>query len=219
MIRAVLFDLDGTLTDSRPGIIACFRYAFARLAETGGPTASLPDDAALNFIVGPPLRQSFARFVDAAFQERLMGYYLERYQPIGAFENSVYGGVTTALDLAAAGGARLHVATSKNERDARLILEHFGLARRFDSINGARLDGARSAKREIIADTLAAHGLAPEEAAMIGDREFDMLGAKAVGVAAIGALWGYGSREELVAARADALAATPLEAAELALRR
>jgi phosphoglycolate phosphatase len=219
MIRAVLFDLDGTLTDSRPGIIACFRHAFARLEETGGPSASLPDDAGLNFIVGPPLRQSFARFVDAAFQERLMGYYLERYQPIGAFENSVYAGVAAALDATAAGGARLHVATSKNERDARVILDHFGLSGRFDSINGARLDGSRSAKREIIGDTLAAHGVAPEAAAMIGDREFDMIGAKAVGVKAIGALWGYGSREELVAARADALAATPLEAAELALRR
>ena len=218
MIRAVLFDLDGTLTDSRPGIIACFRYAFARLAETGGPSVTLPADAELSFIVGPPLRQSFTRFADEAYKERLMGYYLERYQPIGAFENSVYEGVTAALDLAAS-AARLHVATSKNERDARVILEHFGLSGRFESINGARLDGSRSVKREIIGDTLAAHGLRPEEAAMIGDREFDMLGARAVGVTAIGALWGYGSREELVAARADALAATPLEAAAIAIRR
>ena len=219
MIRAVLFDLDGTLTDSRPGILACFRYAFARLGETGGPSVSLPADEDLNFIVGPPLRQSFARFVDEAFKERLMGYYLERYQPIGAFENSVYEGVAAALDLVADSGARLHVATSKNERDARAILDHFGLSHRFDSINGARLDGSRSVKREIIGDTLAAHGLGPDDAAMIGDREFDMLGAKTVGVAAIGALWGYGSREELIAAEADALASTPLEAARIALTR
>ena len=219
MIRAVLFDLDGTLTDSRPGILACFRFAFARLAETGGPSVSLPADEDLRFIVGPPLRQSFARFADAAFNEPLMGYYLERYQPIGAFENRVYDGVTEALDLIAADGVRLHVATSKNERDARAILDHFGLSARFQSINGARLDGARGDKRELIGDILAAHGLRPETAAMIGDREFDMIGAKALGVAAIGALWGYGGREELLAAQADALAATPQEAAEIALRR
>ncbi len=87
------------------------------------------------------------------------------------------------------------------------------------SINGARLDGSRGAKRELIGDILAAHGIAAEEAAMIGDREFDMIGARTVGVTAIGALWGYGEREELVAARADALAATPQEAAEIALMR
>jgi phosphoglycolate phosphatase len=217
MRQAVLFDLDGTLTDSRPGILNCFRHAFARLAEAGGPNVTLPADADLRFIVGPPLRESFARFAGEAEKERLMGFYLERYSPMGAFENSVYDGVAAALDLIAGRGVRLLVATSKNETDARRILEHFGLAPRFISINGARADGSRSAKREIIGDALKAHGLACEDVAMIGDREFDMIGAKALGVTAIGALWGYGTHEELTAAGADALAATPLEAAEIAL--
>lgn len=217
---AVLFDLDGTLTDSREGIFNCFRYAFSRLAATGGPDVVLPDDANLNAIVGPPLRDSFAAFAGEALKERLMDYYLERYSPIGAFENRVYDGVVAALDLLAAQGARLFVATSKNERDARAILEHFGLAARFESINGARLDGSRAAKRELITDVVAAHGLQlGDVVAMIGDREFDMIGAKTVGVKAIGALWGYGPREELIAAGADALAATPLHAAEIALTR
>ena len=114
-----------------------------------------------------------------------MGFYLERYSPIGAFENRVYEGVVEALERCADAGARLFVATSKNERDARAILEHFGLAARFESINGARLDGSRAAKRELIGDVVAAHGLnlGEDAIAMIGDREFDMLGAKAVGVA------------------------------------
>jgi phosphoglycolate phosphatase len=219
MRRAVLFDLDGTLTDSSLGIFRCFRHAFARLAETGGPAVSLPaDDAELRYIVGPPLRESFAALAGEAEKERLMSFYLERYSPIGAFENRLYDGVVAALDALAAQGARLFVATSKNEADACAIVAHFGLTARFESVNGARRDGSRAGKRDLIADVLAAHGLKREEAAMIGDREFDMIGAKAVGVAAVGALWGYGAREELAAAGADAFADTPGEAAEIALK-
>lgn len=219
MTRAVLFDLDGTLTDSSLGIFRCVRHAFARLAEAGGPAIALPEDNELRWIVGPPLRESFARLACAAEAERLMAFYLERYSPIGAFENHVYAGVTDALDALAAAGARLFVATSKSEFDARRILEHFDLAARFESINGARADGSRAGKRELIGEVIATHGLAPDAVAMIGDREYDMIGARAVGVTGIGALWGYGTREELLAAGADALADRPVEAAEIALRR
>jgi len=216
-MTAVLFDLDGTLTDSSEGIFRCFRHAFARWADTGGPAVTLPDDAGLRFIVGPPLRQSFARFSGPEAVERLIGFYRERYETVGAFENRVYEGVVPALDLLKAAGARLFVATSKNEADAQRILTHFGLAARFESINGARADGTRAAKREIIGDTLAAHGVSAEAATMIGDRSYDIEGARALDVRAIGALWGYGSAEELKGA--DALAASPQEAAEVALRR
>jgi len=220
MRPAVLFDLDGTLTDSSLGIFRCFRHAFARLAETGGPDVALPaDDAELRFIVGPPLRQSFARFAGEGHNETLMAFYLERYSPIGAFENRVYDGVVAALDLLRDAGARLFVATSKNEADARAIVAHFGLIDRFESVNGARLDGSRALKRELISDILAAHGLAADNAAMIGDREFDMIGARQTGLRGIGALWGYGDAQELTTAGAEALAQTPVDAAELALKR
>lgn len=220
MRPAVLFDLDGTLTDSSLGIFRCFRHAFARLAETGGPEIPLPaNDEALRFIVGPPLRESFARFAGEACKETLMGFYLERYSSIGAFENRVYDGVVEALAALREAGARLFVATSKSEVDARAIVAHFGLIDAFESVNGARRDGSRAIKREIISDILAGHGVSPAEAAMIGDREFDMIGAKATGLAAIGALWGYGGADELTQAGADALAASPGEAAALALRR
>jgi phosphoglycolate phosphatase len=218
---AVLFDLDGTLTDSSLGIFRCFRHAFVRYAETGGPSVDLPDDAGLRWIVGPPLRESFAKLAGEAAKEPLMSFYLERYSPVGAFENRVYEGVPEALQRCADSGARLFVATSKNERDARAILEHFGLADRFESINGARLDGSRAAKRELIGDVIATHSLklGADRIAMIGDREFDMRGAREVGVKGIGALWGYGTQAELTDAGADALAATPIEAAEIALTR
>lgn len=218
-MRAVLFDLDGTLTDSSLGIFRCVRYAFTRLAETGGPVIALPEDADLRWIVGPPLRESFAKLAGEQEKQRLVAFYLERYSPIGAFENKVYDGVGQALDALEAQGARLFVATSKNEIDARRILEHFGLAARFESINGARADGSRAGKQELIGDVIAAHGLSPREVAMIGDREYDMIGAKSVGVTGVGALWGYGTQAELKAAGADALAETPVEAAEIALRR
>jgi phosphoglycolate phosphatase len=217
MSRAVLFDLDGTLTDSSQGIFRCFRHAFARYEETGGPCVVLPGDDALRDIVGPPLRWSFARYGGAADVERLMGFYRERYETVGAFENRVYDGVVPALDGLARAGVRMFVATSKNEADAARILAHFGLAERFESINGARADGTRAAKHEIIGDTLAAHGLNADAAAMIGDRSYDIEGARGLGVRAIGALWGYGTAEELK--DADALASTPQEAAEAALKR
>ena len=220
MSLAVLFDLDGTLTDSRLGVLRCFRHAFARFAESGGPEIALPaDDTDLTWIVGPPLRDSFAKLAGDAAKDALIGFYRERYVTLGASENAIYPGVVAALDRLAQAGARLFVATSKNEADAKTILAHFKIAGRFESINGAQPDGGRSSKRDLISDTIAAHGLDREHVVMIGDREFDMAGAKEVGVAGVGALWGYGTRQELESAGAEALAATPPEAAEIALTR
>ena len=207
---AVLFDLDGTLTDSRPGILASTRHAFARLSEREGRLFPLPaDDAALNFIIGPPLMVSFAQLAGAEYAETLLTLYRERYVEIGAFENAVYEGIPEALDALAARGARLYVATSKNRADAERILTHFGLASRFAAIHGARADGGLSDKTELIHHVLATHSLDAARSAMIGDRKYDMIGALNNKLTAIGALWGYGGEAELSEAGATALVARP----------
>jgi phosphoglycolate phosphatase len=213
---AVLFDLDGTLTDSRVGILRSTRYAFERLSATTGHAYPLPADEDLGWMVGPPLRDSFAKLAGAENAETVMKYYRERYESVGAFENHVYNSIPEALDALRASGAALYVATSKNESDARRILEHFGLAGFFRGIHGARADGGRADKSELIAYVLNSEGLeaARNSVAMIGDRKFDAIGARHAGIAAIGALWGYGGAEELKAAGANPLVETPREVPE-----
>ena len=211
MSGAVLFDLDGTLTDSRLGILRCLRYSFERLSEALGRSVPLPPDSELGWVIGPPLRGSLATLAGDENAEAALGFYRERYATTGAFENEVYPGIPEALDALAVAGNRLFVATSKNELDAKIILRHFGLSARFEAIYGAQADGGRADKTELITHVLGEAGLKAgrERISMIGDREFDMIGAKNVGITAIGALWGYGGREELTAAGADQLAETP----------
>ena len=143
--------------------------------------------------------------------DQLLAFYRERYEPLGMLENSVYPGIPAALDALAMLGCRLFVATSKPEAYARRIVDHFELARFFVAVHGAESDGTRTDKGELIAHVLRRHVIDPRFAAMIGDRRHDAIGARAAGVWAIGALWGYGSREELSEAGADPLLGAPDE--------
>lgn len=212
MAETVLFDLDGTLTDSKPGIVNSTLHALRRLNDTTEAAAALPRSESLDFILGPPLRESFAKLVGPAHVEALLGFYRERYQCVGIFENSVFSGIPQALaDLTTR--YRLFVATSKNEADARRIMDHYDLARFFTGIYGAQRDGTRSNKGELIAYVVKRHDIDPRRAAMIGDRKHDALGARNNDLWPIGVLWGYGSREELGEAGADPLLATPSEIA------
>ncbi len=202
----VLFDLDGTLTASGPGILASVRHA---LAEMGEP---IPEQSVLDRFIGPPLAHSFRDFcgmddrqVQAAIRAYRV-YFAER----GQFENSVYDGIPELLDALLAQGRVLAVATSKAEVYAHSILDHFDLAGRFTVVVGSELDGRRTDKAEVIAEALDRLGpAAPTGAAMVGDRSHDVIGARATGLPCIGALWGYGSAAELAEAGADALAAAP----------
>ena len=202
MTKSILFDLDGTLTDSGEGIMNCAIYA---LEYYGLP---IPSREELRTIVGPPLHQSFVRFgVSEAEAENAVEKYRERYVPIGAYENTPYPGIRELLEKLQKEGHRLYVATSKPEGMSIDILKHFDLDKYFTRICGASMDTSRSSKDAVIAYLLHECG-AQENAVMVGDTAFDVLGAKAHGIPTIGVSWGYGTVEDMEQAGAAAIVHT-----------
>ena len=207
--KAILFDLDGTLTDSGEGIINCAIYT---LEHYGLP---VPSREELRVIVGPPLHESMVKFgVPADRAEEAVKIYRTRYVPIGAYENSPYPGIRELLEKLRALGHRLYVATSKPEEMSIKILEHFGLASYFTQICGATFDKSRSSKEDVIAHLLLTTGEAGNMT-MVGDTKFDVIGAKAHGIPCIGVSWGYGEVKDMEDAGATAIAHTMDELFEL----
>ena len=193
-MQVILFDLDGTLTDSGPGIMRSVQYA---LEKMGRPVVDLQ---ALRCFVGPPLKEQFmayAGFDDGEALEAIR-YYRERYMDKGMFENEVYPGIEDILKLLVDRGRILAVASSKPEVYVRQILDHFGLSGYFREIVGAELDG-RTSKSEVIEEALRRLGMSTHRQAvlMVGDRDYDVIGAHHCGLQCIGVAYGYGSREEL----------------------
>ena len=206
----VLFDLDGTLTDAAPGIVNCLKYA---LDDMG---IEHPDDATIRTFLGPPLDVTFREHFGMTAEQSRAGIakYRERYHDVGELENAVYGGIPELLQQLVDSNVTLAVSTSKPTVSATRILEHFELAQYFAFIGGAALDTSRDSKALVIAHTreeLAARGfdVANASTTMVGDREHDVKGAAQFGIPTIGVLWGYGSQEELEAAGAQAIVATP----------
>lgn len=203
--RYLLFDLDGTLTDPMLGITRSVQYALHRFG------IEVDDLHTLCRFIGPPLKESFRDFygMDDEQAAQAVAYTREYFAPRGIFENSLYEGIPELLtELQGAGGV-LAMATSKPEPFARQIAEHFHLADRFTLIGGATMDGTRTAKRDVVRYVLDTLGVEePSAAVMIGDRRYDIEGAAAEGIASIGVLWGYGSREELTGAGAGQIAET-----------
>lgn len=192
--RTIFFDLDGTLTDSKPGITRCIQHALGEL----GHAVPLPEE--LHWCIGPPLSASFARLLDSsdpALLARALALYRERFGTVGLFENALYPAVPDALAALRAAGYRQCVVTSKPHVYARRIVEHFGLFGAIDEVYGSELDGTRGDKGELIAHVLRERALTPADVVMIGDREHDVLGAARCGVTVIGAAWGYGGVAEL----------------------
>jgi phosphoglycolate phosphatase len=209
-LQAVLFDLDGTLTDPKTGITRCIQHALAALGRTS------PGEAELTWCIGPPLRESFARLLDSedeALLGRAVALYRERFSTIGLFENALYSGIPELLSTLRRKGYRTYVATSKPRVFALRILEHFGIAALFDGIYGAELDGTRMDKGELISYLLSMENLEPGQVVMVGDREHDMVGGGRCRVPCIGVTYGYGSEAELRAHGAACLAQAPADVA------
>ena len=202
MKKAILFDLDGTLTDSGEGIMNCAKLA---LEHYGLP---IPSEAELRTFVGPPLHESFIRFgIPAEEADNAIKIYRSRYIPIGKFENHPYEGIREVLEQLKAAGHTLYVATSKPESMSVEILEHFDLAKYFDIIAGASFDRSRSSKEDVIAYLLSQCG-DYDVKIMVGDTAFDVIGAKAHGIPTVGVSWGYGKVADMEQAGASSIAHT-----------
>ena len=198
--KAIFYDLDGTLTDSGEGIINCATLA---LEHFGLP---VPSREEMRVFVGPPLDQTFMKFgVPAEKAQEAIEVFRGRYRTIGKFENFPYPGIREALQTLKDQGHRLFVATSKPEVLANEVLGHFALTDFFEQIAGATLDGSRSHKADVITYLLQLVG-DTGETVMVGDTEFDVIGAAAHGIPTIGVSWGYGEVAAMEKAGAVAIA-------------
>ncbi|MBE6759168.1 MAG: HAD family hydrolase [Ruminococcaceae bacterium] len=198
----LLFDLDGTVTDSQLGITRSAAYALERFG------IHIEDPSTLTFFVGPPLHDTFMEKYGFSDEDaaRAVAVYREYYRDTGIFENEVYPGIPELLRDLKAAGRTVILATSKPAVFARRILDHFALSGYFDYLSGCELDGTRSKKDEVIEYALELAGITDRaQCVMIGDREHDIIGAKKTSLSSLGVLYGYGDRAELEAAGADVI--------------
>lgn len=195
-IKSVLFDLDGTLTDPFEGISASVKYA---LEKMGRP---IPDDKTLGRFIGPPLPVSFSTYcgMTAAQAETALALYREYYHKDGVYALKVYDGVSDMLKSLKESGKNLYIATSKPEKFAEMIADKFGFSQYLDGVAGASFDLSRNEKADVIRYALERFNVDKSRAIMVGDREYDVLGAGENGMDCIGVLYGYGKKEEFQSA-------------------
>lgn len=195
MYKVILFDLDGTLTESGEGITKSVQYALEKLGQPE------PDLKKLEVFVGPPLLQQFMKYagLDEETAVRAVEYYRERYADIGIFENEVYPGVEDMLEKLRGKGYILAVASSKPERFVKKVLDYFDLTKYFHEIVGSEMNGGRTSKADVIEEALDRLHMADhrEQVIMVGDKEHDVFGTRKAGLQCLAVSYGYGSEEEL----------------------
>jgi len=200
----LFFDLDGTLTDPKPGITRSIQYALRKLDR------AVPSEDELTWCIGPPLRASLQKLLgDEDLADRALALYRERFADLGLYENQLYPSIAGTLAGLATSRRRMFVATSKPHVYAERIIAHFGLADCFEHVFGSELDGTRTDKTELLRHALSVTGVDPAQTIMIGDRSHDMVAARNNDMTAVGVLYGYGSHAELVEAGAHRLCAAP----------
>lgn len=199
MYKVIFFDLDGTLTESGEGITRSVQYA---LEKIGKPEEDLEK---LKVFVGPPLMEQFMKYagVDEATARKAVEYYRERYEVKGIFENRPYDGIENMLQELKRKGYTLAVASSKPEYYVTKILDYFKLSAYFDAVVGSEMNGARTSKAEVIEEALKRTRMSDkrQEVLMVGDKEHDVLGARAAGLDCVAVAYGYGTKEELTEAK------------------
>ena len=201
----ILIDLDGTITNPKEGITKSVQYALRAM------DINIDDLDSLKKHIGPPLRDGFMEYYgfDEEKTEKAIIKYREYYGEKGIYENEVYDGMERLLTRLKQAGKYLIVATSKPEELAVKVLENFHLEHYFDDICGATFDDRRDSKEAVIRYAIEKNSITDTDGiVMIGDRKYDIIGAKAVGIASVGVLYGFGSEEELKEAGADHIAAT-----------
>jgi phosphoglycolate phosphatase len=216
LVRSVIFDLDGTLTDPFTGITGCLRHTLQALG------ADVPAAEDLASYIGPPIRGTFATLLgtsDSGLIEKAVAHYRSRYRETGLFENELYQGIPDLLSELTHRGLDLYIATSKLRTLALRIAAHFEIASYFRGIYGAEEGGAFDDKRELLPHLIQLEGLSPSASAMVGDRRFDVEAGKVSQCATVGVSYGYGSVEELTLAGADFICRTPSEIAALPIFR
>jgi phosphoglycolate phosphatase len=210
MTRSVLLDLDGTLIDSCPGILASCMAALRALGHE-------PDDSLdIRRFIGPPLEDILQALLQSYGDDRVddaVIAYRRHYGDSGYLGSVPYPGIGKALEEMKRAGLRVYLATSKRAVFASRILDHLAFTVYFDGIHGSVSGGALDHKPELLAHIISQHDLSPSHCLMVGDRRHDIAGAHAVGMHGLGVLWGYGSRDELATAGADQLVESPADLA------